>query len=102
MTALGHLRPSIRESPTDGLPSTAEGQCPARTIGSSTPTSGPTPAVAGTDGSCQEALFGRRPHERVDRYLTPTTENLHNSGHSQNDLRKQNDRFAAKVGVCAA
>ena len=49
----GHLRQSINLSVTDGLPSFAEGQCPARTIGSSTPTSGPIRAVAGTDGSCQ-------------------------------------------------
>ena len=40
-------------SPTDGLSSITEGQCPARNIGSLTPTSGPTRAVAGTDGSCQ-------------------------------------------------
>ena len=38
---------------TSGLPSIAESQCPARNIGSSTPTCGPTRAVAGTDGSCQ-------------------------------------------------
>jgi hypothetical protein len=37
---------------TDGLPSIAESRCPAGSIGSSTPTSGPARAVPGTDGSC--------------------------------------------------
>ena len=31
------------------------------------------------------ALFDRRPHERVDRYLTPTTENLHIRRHERHD-----------------
>jgi hypothetical protein len=53
MTALGHFRQSIGVPPTDGLPSIAESRCPAPIIGSWTPTSGPTRAVAATDGSCQ-------------------------------------------------
>jgi hypothetical protein len=54
MSAWGHFRQSIGVPPTDGLPSIAEGQCPARTIGSSTPTSGPTRAVSGMEGLCQK------------------------------------------------
>jgi hypothetical protein len=47
------LRQSIGGWPTDGLPSIAEGQCPAPATGSKTPTSGPTRAVARTEGTCQ-------------------------------------------------
>jgi hypothetical protein len=30
------------------------------------------------------ALFGRRPHERVDRFDIPASENLHRSGRASN------------------
>ena len=43
---------------TDGLPSIAESLCPAGIIGSSSPTTGPTRAVAGTEGSCHEPTMG--------------------------------------------
>jgi len=41
----------------DALPSIAESRCPARTIGSLTPASGPTRAVPGTVGSCHNQTF---------------------------------------------
>lgn len=47
---------------TAGLPSTAEGRCLAPVTGSKTPTTGPTRAAGGTEGSCQkETCLGKSP-----------------------------------------
>jgi len=42
------------------------------------------------------ALFGRRPHERGDRYLTPTTENLHRSRHPLPGIKPLDSRLASQ------
>ena len=55
MSQMGHLRHSIGGSPTDVR--LLKAGASHATIGSSTPTSGPTRAVAGTEASCQQPNF---------------------------------------------
>ena len=54
-------------SGTDGLPSIAEGRALRYAIFSSTPTSGPTRAVASTDGVCHNVCLGRALQDGLSR-----------------------------------
>ena len=69
---------------TDGLPSIAESRCSEGSIGSSSPTSGPTRAVAGTEGSCQQRKLlvtdpiavARVDHRAIDSLILATAASI--------------------------